>query len=95
MLILFFSAFIVLLSIQIHFCEELSIEIGSYLAQSSVFENLAEYPPIPVETGVWDRQDDGSAQLFQLDMVDFESATCTIPTSNNCNFKTNKGFLVR
>ena len=51
MLILFFSAFIVLLSIQIHFCEELSIEIGSYLAQSSVFENLAEYPPIPVETG--------------------------------------------
>ena len=52
MLILFFSAFIVLLSIQIHFCEELSIEIGSYLAQSSDFENLAEYPQIPAETGV-------------------------------------------
>ena len=49
---LVFSAFIVLLSIQIHFCEELSIEIGSYLAQSSDFENLAEYPPIPAETGV-------------------------------------------
>ena len=41
-----------LLSIQIHFCEELSIEIGSYLAQSSDFENLAEYPPIPAETGM-------------------------------------------
>ena len=52
MLILFFSAFIVLLSIQIHFCEELSIEIGSYLAQSSDFENLAEYTQIPAETGV-------------------------------------------
>ena len=52
MLILFFSAFIVLLSIQIHFCEELSIEIGSYLEQSSDFENLAEYPLIPAKTGV-------------------------------------------
>ena len=52
MFILFFSVVIVLLSIPIHLCEVLSIEIGSYLAQSSVFENLAEYPPIPVETGV-------------------------------------------
>ena len=51
-LILFFSAFIVLLSIQIHFCEELSIEIQSCLAQSSDFENLAEYPLIPAKTGV-------------------------------------------
>ena len=47
---LVFSAFIVLLSIQIHFCEELSIEIGNYLAQSSDFEDLAEYPSIPAET---------------------------------------------
>ena len=34
-------------------------------------------------------------QLFQQDIVDFEIATCTIPTLNNCNFKTNKEFLVR
>ena len=64
MLILFFSAFIVLLSIQIHFCEELSIEIGSCLAQSSDFENLAEYPPIPAETGM----------PCRLDHACFESA---------------------
>ena len=51
-LILFFPAFIVILSIQIPFYEELSIEIGSYVAQSSDFENLAEYPSIPAETGV-------------------------------------------
>ena len=50
--ILFFSVVIVLLSIPIHLCEVLSIEIGSYLAQSSDFENLAENPTIPAETGV-------------------------------------------
>ena len=52
MFILFFSVVIVLLSIPIHLCEVLSIEIGSYLAQSSDFENLAENPTIPAETGV-------------------------------------------
>ena len=36
-----------------------------------------------------------AARLFQLNIVDFESATCTISTSNNCNFKTNREFLVR
>ena len=34
-------------------------------------------------------------QLSQLDIVDFESATHTIPIFNNCNFETIKEFSIQ
>ena len=72
-----------LLSIQIHFCEELSIEIRSYLAQSSDFENLAEYPSIPAETGVvevlWkrirERKEEKEERLIILELCGFTVKT--------------------
>ena len=90
MFILFFSVVIVLLSIPIHLCEVLSIEIGSYLAQSSDFENLAENPTIPAETGVsWNVQEFLSVQ----ELLNCPELVLSIKTTIRSQIKTYKLHL--